>query len=165
MLSVIGIHSKIDDRGRISLTSGHAWLTLHFPNGRFDSVGLWPDKSDPVLRLLVRDPVGLSKVTEEKFRVQWDNEIRVHYKSFASRYYGLRQGEQTKAIHALGLFTGWRLTNNCTTWATNQIKEIFGVKLFHSEYLGMIDTPRALGSTLMRLEAKCQSAVGSPIYP
>ena len=70
MLSVIGIHCKVDDKGKISATSGHAWLTVHFTNGRRDSVGLWPEEDDlnNMARLLVRDPVGFSKSSEEKFR-------------------------------------------------------------------------------------------------
>jgi hypothetical protein len=168
MLSVIGIHSKIDDGGKVSATSGHAWLTVHFTNGRRDSVGLWPDgqdlRDDNSYRLLIKDPVGVSKMTEEKLAVCWGKEIAGHYKPFASRYYGLRQGQQTKAVHCLGQYTGWRVTNNCTTWATEKIKEIFGVAIGHSEFIGLIDTPRALGARLSQLETVKHSTVDRPLY-
>ena len=165
MLSVIGIHSKIDDHGKVSFHSGHAWLTLHYTNGRRASVGLWPDRGQSFASLFIRDPIGVTKSTEEKFTVCWDLEIRGHYKPFASRYYGLRQGEQIKAIGCLGRFTGWRIGNNCTTWATEKIKEVFGVGISHSDFWGLIDTPRSLGATLQRLEAKSPSAVNRPVYP
>ena len=165
MLSVIGIHSKIEDKnGQVSLTSGHAWLTTHYTNGRLDSVGLWPDDHD-FPRWIVRDPIGFSKETEEKFQVRWGWEIHLHYKPFASRYYGLRQGEQGKAIGVLGHYTGWRLTNNCTTWATDKVKEIFGLLIHHSECFGIIDTPRSLGSTLKMLELRRPTSTSNPLYP
>jgi hypothetical protein len=165
MLSVIGIHAKIDDHGKVSATSGHAWLTVHFTNGRRDSVGLWPEREDGLARLLIRDQVGFSKSTEEKLRVSWGKEIQGHYKPFASRYYGLRQGEQNKAISCIGGFTGWRIESNCTSWATEKIKEIFGVSIQHSEFLGLHDSPRALGAALARLETVRRTVVNNPFYP
>jgi hypothetical protein len=170
MLSVIGIHAKMDDHGKVSPFTGHAWLSIHFTNGRQDSVGLWPEQEDisGVLlsaRLFVRDPVGVTKSSEEKLRVSWGIEIRGHYRPYASRYYGLRQGEQNKAISNIGKFTGWRLEYNCTSWATDKIREIFGVALPHSEFAGTHDSPRSLAATLVRLEPVRPTAINNPYYP
>jgi hypothetical protein len=169
VLSVIGIHSKIRDHdGSVTYHSGHAWLTLHYTNGRRASVGLWPDKADFTpdvkLRLVVRDPIGISQSSQEQYRVQWDKELLSHYRPDASRYYGLRRGDQNKAIAAIGEFAGWRVTNNCTTWATEKIKKIFGASISHTEFLGVLDTPRSLGAAILRLESKRASKVDDPIY-
>src|SRR4051812_21974878 len=166
MLSVIGIHCKVDDKGKVSATSGHAWLTVHFTNGRRDSVGLWPENDDlnNMARLLIRDSVGFSKSSEEQLRVCWGKEINGHYNPSASRYYGLRQGEQNKAINCIGQFTGWRVTNNCTTWATEKIKQIFGASIAHSEFFGLLDNPRSLDATLKRLEAARPTTINNPVY-
>jgi hypothetical protein len=68
MLTVIGVHSNVT--GDASLTDGHAWITLHFSNGRSTSVGLWT----PTLfeaRRFVKDRIGALDSTAENFDVQW----------------------------------------------------------------------------------------------
>jgi hypothetical protein len=168
MLSVIGIHSAVaglsSAQGGPAFTDGHAWLTLHYTNGRQASIGLWAEGGLFQLRHLVRDPVGVLNRSEEKFEVRFDEEIKRIYRAEANRYYGLYAGQQSRAIMALGKFTGWRATHTCATWATDKMKEIFGVALQSTEGLGLTNTPRALGHALRVLEAKEPTSIQKPKY-
>jgi hypothetical protein len=169
MLSVIGIHAKSTGAGSLSkgADEGHAWLTLHYPNGQNESVGLWPvgDGSGQMQpRHFIRDPIGIRSDTEEKFDVVFGIERRKHYIPSASRYYGLYSNQSTKAIMSIGKFTGWRITHNCATWATEKIAEIFGVRLASQEFLGLTNTPRRLGQALRKLEAIEPTSISNPKY-
>ena len=64
----------------------------------------------------------------------------------------------------LGRYAGWRATHTCASWATDKIKEIFGEALASKELLGLTNTPRALGSCLMRLNGSDPTSVSRPKY-
>jgi len=177
MLSVIGIHSGLHQiPGQPNLLrnigDGHAWLTLHYLNGASESVGLWPAGARTVglppdqrlqFRMVVRDPVGFLPDSEETFDVVFGLEKKYHYLALASRYYGLYSNQSSKAIMALGQYTGWRITNNCATWATEKIVEIFGARLASEEF-HFVNTPRALQIAIQKLEARDPTAVNRPKY-
>jgi hypothetical protein len=146
-------------------TDGHAWLTLHYPNGRHTSVGLWAERDLLELNHLIRDPIGLTQHTQEQFEVNFGLEEKKLYRPKASRYYGLRQGQSTKAIMFIGQYAGWRATYTCATWATEKIEQIFGVELASREFFGFTNTPRALGLALTRLNALSRTSVSNPFYP
>ena len=168
MLSVIGVHSAAvggsSVQGGAGFTDGHAWLTLHYTNGRSASIGLWAEGGLLQARHFVRDPIGILNGSEEKFEVRFDEEIKKNYRAGASRYYGLYAGQQQRAITALGRFAGWRPTHNCATWATEKIQEIFGIGLSSSEGLGLTNTPRKLGLVLRMLESKEPTSISKPKY-
>ncbi|WP_036292015.1 hypothetical protein [Methylosinus sp. PW1] len=177
MLSVIGVHAGHNAKegdyrpaGAVDLTWGHAWLSMHYTNGRSNTIGLWQVQTNGFPRHVVRDPgnilhnSGITDKFAEKFEVEFDLERRLHYVANASRYYGLYKGQQSRAVMALGKFTGWRLTHNCATWATEKLHDIFGVDLKTAEVLGLTNTPRALANSLRALEAKRATSVGNPVY-
>ena len=167
MLNVIGIHSNaIGDSSLVGskFTEGHSWLTLHYTNGRHTSVGLWAESELLQLRHCIRDPIGISNKTEEKFEVLFGEEDRRHYRASASRYYGLREERTSKVVASIGELRGWRATYTCATWATEKIKEIFGISLASQELFGLTNTPRALGLALTRLNAIEPTSLEKPKY-
>ena len=169
MFSVIGVHSSCIARssptaGAPSFWAGHAWLTMHYTNGRMGSIGLWAEGSFLSMRHLVKDRIGISSDTAENFEIRFDEELKNHYRAESSRYYGLYQGQQNKAIRALGRYAGWRASHTCATWVTEKVEEIFGVSLASREFLGITNTPRELGVCLWRLESKNPTSVSRPLY-
>lgn len=89
MLSVIGIHSSCVSGSSMkaspSLTSGHAWLTLHYENGRKSSIGLWAEGELMAANRFISDPVGITRGSQEKFEVNFDKELQKAYRAEASR--------------------------------------------------------------------------------
>jgi len=168
MLSVIGVHSSSvggsSIEGSPGLTAGHAWLTLHYENGRQSSIGLWAEGEVLSANHLIKDPYGIISGTAEKFEVNFDLELQRHYKAEASRFFGLYRGQQTKAIMALGRHAGWRFGHTCASWATEKLKEIFGVQLASQEGFGLTNTPRALGQAIRAAEGRDPTSVSKPKY-
>ena len=56
MLRVLSVHSNAI--GDANSTDGHAWLNMHFANGRHVSAGLWTTSLGDLHRF-VKDPTGL----------------------------------------------------------------------------------------------------------
>ena len=169
MVKVIGVHSSVAGAIEAHLTDGHAWITMHFQNGRSTTVGLW-NRGPLEARNLVRDPIRVTDSTAERFDVQFGLEDKRHYRARASRYYGLTQNEGMLASRTIGVYTGWRVTNTCATWATRVVKELTGEELDSPEFGGLTNTPRALGSAILLLESTQHTtlehpkmAVGSPV--
>jgi len=157
VLEVLGIHSNVT--GDASLTDGHAWLTMHFTNGRQTSIGLWTTTLFEAKRF-VKDPTGV--ILDESFDVNFGLEEQRNYKPAASRFYKLTEIQSRRAVSIMGSYTGWRFTNTCASWATKVVRELAIEDLDASELSGLTQTPRALGNTLQKLEKKEPTAVSSP---
>jgi hypothetical protein len=167
MLSVIGVHSSAVGGSSATgnkFADGHAWLTLHYTNGRSTSIGLWAEHELFSWNHLVRDPIGLTSRSAEQFEARFGEEIKRNYRPAVSRFYGLYQGQSAKAVMCLGQYSGWRAGHTCATWATEKIQQIFGVKLASQELWGLTNTPRALGAALQRLNLAGPTTVSRPKY-
>jgi hypothetical protein len=168
MLSVIGIHSSAIGASSSQVgnkfVDGHAWLSLHYTNGRHTTVGLWAEGELVAWNHVIRDPLGLSPKTAEKFEVRFGEEEKRGYRPKASRYYGLYNTQSSYAIMHIGKYTGWRATHTCATWATEKIKEIFGLQLASTEFFGLTNTPRALGAVIARLDTIDPTSIQKPKY-
>jgi hypothetical protein len=160
MLKVLGVHSSVI--GDAGLTDGHAWISLHYSNGKTATVGLWATDSLTGLRHFIYDPIGISDSTAEKGEVQWNLELNRHYHAKARRYYSLQPYQVHRIVKVLGAYTGWRFTCTCATWATGVVKQLVGEDLDSSELLGATNTPRALGNAISKLEALIPTSVEMP---
>jgi hypothetical protein len=161
MTKIIGVHSNVT--GDAKLTDGHAWITLHFSNGRHTSIGLW-DHTPTLLNAknLIYDKIGVFNATAETFDVEWGLEEKRGYRAKASRYYGLSEGQTRAAVAALGAYSGWRFSNTCATWATHVVIQLTGEELDSEELLGYTNTPRALGNAIQKLEARHPTSLRHP---
>jgi hypothetical protein len=157
MLEVLGIHSSVT--GHANLTDGHAWVSLHFTNGKQTTVGLWTTTLLEAKRI-VRDSTGV--IHDESFDVNFGRETQRHYKAAASRYYKLNETQAKRAIAIMGAYTGWRFTNTCASWATRVVRELLGEDLDSSELGGLTQTPRALGGAILKLEATDPTTLDRP---
>ena len=92
MLRILGVHSNVI--GGANSTAGHAWLSMHFGNGRHVSVGLWTSSLDDLHRF-VKDPTGI--FDPETYDINIGFEDRRGYVARASRYYGLSPSQGTAA--------------------------------------------------------------------
>jgi len=143
VLEVIGIHSNVT--GDTKLTDGHAWLGMHFTNGKHTTVGLWTTTLFESRRM-VKDPSGA--ILDESFDVNFGLEVERNCKPPASRYYKLGEAQAKRAVSIMGSYTGWRFTNTCASWATTIVHELLGEDLESSELGVLTQTPRALGQAI-----------------
>lgn len=157
MLEVLGIHSNV--AGGASLTGGHAWLSIHFANGKQTTVGLWTTTLFEARRI-IKDPTGA--ILDESFDVNFGLEEEKNYKPVASRYYKLSEAQAKRAVAMMGSYTGWRFTNTCASWATNVVHELVGEEIDSSEIGGLTQTPRALGEAILKLEASEPTSLKNP---
>lgn len=157
MLKVLGIHSNV--AGDAGLTAGHAWLTMHFENGRSTSIGLWTS-SLTESRRFVKDPTGF--MLGETHDVEFGLEDEKGYTAVASRYYALEAGQAGVATKIIGEFIGWRYSNTCASWAKDVVRRLTGEELASADMLGVTDTPRALGSAILSLERKQATSLQLP---
>jgi hypothetical protein len=160
MLDVLGVHSNVS--GDASMTGGHAWISLHYTNGRSTTVGLWATSDLFEARRFIRDPIGITGSTAEKGEVEWGLEVKKHYLAKASRYYKLYPNQIHQLVKVIGAYTGWRFTHNCASWATDVVRKLVGEELDSAELLGVINTPRALGSAILKLEARIPTSREMP---
>ena len=86
MLEVLGVHSSVT--GDASFTDGHAWLSMHYTNGRHTTVGLWTTTLFEIKRF-VKDSTGV--ILDESFDVNFGLEEQKNYMPAASRYYRLNE--------------------------------------------------------------------------
>lgn len=157
MLDVLGIHSNV--KSGADLDDGHAWLSMHFTNGRSTTVGLWTTTLFEARRF-VKDPTGA--ILDQSFDVNFGLEKEKNYKPLASRYYKLTEAQAKRAVALMGSYTSWRFTNTCASWATAVVRELLGEDLDASELGGLTDTPRALGKVISELEAKNPTSISKP---
>lgn len=157
MLEILGIHSNVKGGG--GLSSGHAWLSLHFQNGKQTTVGLWTSTLFEAKRI-VKDPTGV--ILDESFDVNFGLEESRDYQAAASRFYKLSEAQARRAVSLMGSYTGWRLTNTCASWATKVVRELLGEDLDASDLGGATDTPRALGAAIERIEKEDPTSLIAP---
>lgn len=157
MLKTLGIHSNAAEGDAID--AGHAWLTLHFANGRSTSVGLWTNSLGE-LRRFFPDPTGF--LLGETLDVEWGLEDGKGYQSKARRYYGLSEGQARSATAVLSASGNWRFTNTCASWATEVVRRLVGEEIASAELAGATNTPRALGAAIHRLEGQSPTSLHMP---
>lgn len=156
MLKTLGIHSNVT--GEASLAEGHAWLTLHFDNGNSTTIGLWTTTFDT--RRFIKDPTGF--MLGETLDVEFGIEARNGYVSKASRYYSLTNDQAAVATKILVSNANWRFSHTCASWATEVVHQLTGEELESTELLGLTNTPRALGTAILELEAKQPTTPSMP---
>jgi hypothetical protein len=157
MLEILGVHSSA--KGGDSRTDGHAWLSMHFSNGRQTTIGLWTTTLFTP-KAFIKDPTGV--FLDETFDVNFGLEAQRHYMAKASRYYRLDAVQGKRAVALLGQFQSWRFTNTCASWARRVVRELLGEDLGSAELGGATDTPRALGDAILRLEATDPTSLQRP---
>lgn len=157
LLDILGVHSNV--AGDAALTDGHAWLSMHFQNGRFTTIGLWTTTLDEPRRF-IKDPTGF--MLGETFDVEFGRETAKAYRAKASRYYRLTQTEARSATRVLTTNASWRFSNTCASWATNVVRGLTGEELGSSEWGGWTNTPRALANAIVALERKQPTSLASP---
>jgi len=143
--TILGIHSNVKSGNK---SGGHAWITVT-TRGKTSHYGLWPDDHPDVV----------------------DNgdgtDIREGMESFdrpaASRYYKLTDTQIAELNGYLGHNITWKLTNNCSSWASYVVLKVVGedVDADDNWALGM-ETPRELGRNIALLEAKSPTAYMLP---
>ncbi len=142
---VLGIHSNVAGDSN-DYTAGHAWLTITH-DGKTTFYGLWPDAHPNVV-----DNGDASDI-----RVG----MEASAKAVASRYYRLSDA-QAKHFNALmKANVAWRYTNTCASWASEVVEEVVGEDVDADDWLGF-ETPRELGKSILELEAKQPTNLGSP---
>jgi hypothetical protein len=142
---ILGIHSNVagDTNDYID---GHAWLTITH-DGRTTAYGLWPDAHPSV----VNNGFG--------------SDIRVGMeasaKSAASRYYRLSAAQAKHFNVLMTANVAWRYTNTCASWASEVVNEVVGEDVDADDWAGF-ETPRELGKSILKLESKQPTNLGSP---
>jgi hypothetical protein len=105
-------------------------------------------------------------VNEEiTYEILMGEEKRRNYLPQYSRYYGLNDTRRHTAMGQLIQRSEWRYGHTCASWVTEKMKQIFGQAFATSELLGLTNTPRALGNTLMLLETRSKTTIDKPVYP
>lgn len=142
---VLGIHSNVagDANG---FTSGHAWVSVTASN-RTSFYGLWPDAH----------PRASDNGAGSDVRINLESGSR----SAASRYYRLTPGQTMRLNFLLNRTAAWNYTNNCSSWATELVVGVLGEDVDADDWVGL-ETPRELGASILRLEAKQRT---SPLQP
>jgi len=149
---VIGIHSNAIPSG--GLMSSHAWITLTtLPqpqplNGKKMSVsyGLWPDSH----------PKTTDNGPETDVRVGLEAASGLY-----NRYFELSAIKYAKFIQLVATTAHWRMTNNCSSWASDMIYNLFKIDIDADEFLGL-ETPRELSDSIRILEMKQKTSIASP---
>jgi len=157
MLEILGIHSNVVPTD--PLTAGHAWLSMHFTNGRSTTVGLWTTTAFRPGKL-VKDSTGA--FLDESFDVNFGLEAQRGYRAKASRHYKLDSVQGRRAVQVLGHFQSWRFTNTCASWARAVVRELLGEDLDASELAGATDTPRRLAESILALERRDPTSLLRP---
>ncbi len=171
MIKVIGVHTSAIGGSSMKgspLTAGHAWLSLHFENGRDDTIGLWltDGQMGAVKRFLPLNYLAAAFIHEDiLYEVLIGEEKRKNYKSSSSRFYGLDESRKLHAMPCLIHAASWRYEYTCATWVTEKVKQIFGEVFATGELFGLTNTPRRLGSVLASLEAQDPTSLVRPKYP
>ncbi len=157
MLRILGVHSNVI--GDANSTAGHAWLTMHFGNGRHVSVGLWTSSLDDLHRF-IKDPTGL--FDPDTYDINIGLEDRRGYVARASRYYGLTPAQGIAATRMMMAISTWRYFHTCASWARDVVGRVTGEELRSAGFGGLTDTPSALGAAIVKLEAKQPTSLNHP---
>ena len=160
--TILGIHSNarsgaIDPTtgkpAESSFTDGHAWLSVT-RGGVTKTYGLWPDDHERIQGL------GLDNGDGSDIRVGMEDRFR----SVASRYYQLTPDQATALKAKLAANVEWGHTNNCSSWASETLTAVTGVRINADEplSLGIVETPRVLGESIHNLELRDRTSSTEP---
>lgn len=144
---VLGIHSNVAPSA--GFTDGHAWvsITTKVGKGRFvKTFGLWPD--------------GHPKTEDNGDKT----DVRVNMepaRGVANRYYALTQLQYMKLKKVINTTEHWFYTNNCSSWSSQVVREVFRSEVDADDWLG-IETPRELSRNIQILEIKDPTSVENP---
>jgi len=151
MSTVLGIHTNVTggSSGETSMIDGHAWISVR-RRGAVEYYGLWPDSHPGTTDNGAGSDI---RVDKERF-----------YQSADSRYY-LLTSEQEKVLNRLLLIhVKWGYTHNCSSWSSELVRKVTRENIRADEpIIRFVETPRRLGLSIRRLEAKSPSSINDPI--
>lgn len=142
---VLGIHSNVAG-DQNDFTAGHAWISVSTRH-RTDFYGLWPDAH----------PRTVDNGDASDVRVN----LEVGARPVASRFYRLDSNQTMRLNDLLNKPATWRYTNNCSSWASELFADVLGEDIDADDWLGL-ETPRELGASILRLEAKGRTSPRQP---
>lgn len=144
---VLGIHSNVAGDNN-SFTAGHAWISVR-ANAGADFYGLWPDAHP--------------RVTDNGDGSDVRIDLEAGARAAASRYYRLTPGQTMRLNVLVNRPAVWRYTNNCSSWATELLVQVLGEDVDADDWVGL-ETPRELGTSILRLEAKQRTSPRQPTF-
>lgn len=142
---ILGIHSNVAG-DQHELTAGHAWISVSTLT-KTDFYGLWPDSH----------PRTVNNGDASDVRVN----LEVGARPVASRYYRLRADKTMRLNALINKPAIWRYTNNCSSWSSELLQDVVGEDIDADDWLGL-ETPRELGASILRLEAKHKTSPRNP---
>lgn len=142
---VLGIHSNVAG-DRNEYTAGHAWLTITYAN-KTTHYGLWPDAHPDVADNGKKSDIRIG--------------MEASSKAVASRFYRLSQAQARHFNALMKANVAWRYTQTCASWATEVVEEVVGEDVDADDWAGF-ETPRELGKSILKLEAKHPTSLTSP---
>lgn len=145
---ILGIHSNVAGDTN-EFIAGHAWITVH-QSSSVKHYGLWPDNHPRVL--------DNGKATDIRIGMEAADTPA------ASRYYLLTEQQATRLSLLLNKVVAWGYTHNCSSWASDVVWQVVKEDVDADDW-GGIETPRELGRSIMRLEAKDPTSIGKPKHP
>lgn len=138
--TILGIHSNV--AGSDGFIDGHAWLTIT-RDGRTNYYGLWSDDHELV--------TGNGDANGDGSDVRSGYERT--YVAVANRYYKLSAPQAIHFDHLMQANVHWRMTNNCSSWASEIVRAVIGEDVDADDNFGF-ETPRELGRSIQALEAR-----------
>lgn len=144
---ILGIHSNVAGDSN-DFTAGHAWVTISTLR-KTDFYGLWPDGH----------PRTVDNGDASDVRVNMEAGAR----PVASRYYRLDPSQTMRLNMFFTMKATWAYTNNCSSWASELLADVVGEDVDADDWLGL-ETPRELGRSIQRLEARDRTSPASPAF-
>lgn len=143
---VLGIHSNVAPSA--GFTDGHAWITITLKGkGLFvRTYGLWPDDHPR------------AKNNGDKTDVRIGMEPA---RGLANRYYALTYSQHMKLMKLINTTEHWFYTNNCSSWASEIVRQVFRTEIDADDWLG-VETPRELSRSIRILENKGRTSIDKP---
>lgn len=135
--AVLGVHSNVAGKEE-EFGAGHSWLTISH-EGKTDYYGLWSDAH----------PAATDNGRGHDIR----SGLERYKTAVASRFYTLSDAQYEHLISLVESNVVWRYTNNCASWASETVYKVMRENVDANDYAG-IETPRELGRSILRLEAR-----------
>ena len=154
---ILGIHSNVRNgtidpetgqRVDPAFDAGHGWLSVT-RDGVTTNYGLWPDFSR----------AGDNGEGHDIRTGMEDGDIPA-----ASRFFRLTPEQVTALEGKLSENVTWGYTSNCSSWASETLTEVTGVRINADEplFLGIVETPRVLGESIHNLELRDRTSRTEP---
>lgn len=135
LIKILGIHSNVGPDA--SLTSGHAWVTVHDTDtNTTQSYGLWPDSHPNVV------DNGPDTDVRTGMESGWESPY--------SRYYNLTGTEESRLTDIIGRDDTWGYTHTCADWASDVVSHVTGEDVDADDWLGF-ETPREIANSIIDL--------------